>query len=102
MHMQSHEMTVAIECARTAGKTLLSFYEEGYETRSKKDSSPVTDADIASERVILDQLTDAFSYPILSEESGNSADLCSHDYAWFVDPLDGTQDFISKTGSLMP
>ncbi|HEX2722120.1 MAG TPA: 3'(2'),5'-bisphosphate nucleotidase CysQ [Gemmatimonadaceae bacterium] len=90
------------EIARAAGDAILSIYERGIDrSHTKADGSPVTAADHAAERVILDALSswDA-SIPVISEE----ADLPPYDIRatwkrfWLVDPLDGTKEFISRNG----
>jgi myo-inositol-1(or 4)-monophosphatase len=64
-------------------------------TTAKPDSSFVTDADLASERVILERIR--ATYPgdlVLSEEAGMSAgDRTPGRHIWVVDPLDGTTNF---------
>ncbi|WP_124974587.1 3'(2'),5'-bisphosphate nucleotidase CysQ family protein [Aphanothece sacrum] len=66
----------------------------------KKDG-PVTAADIAANHYILTKLqavfdTDTFGY--LSEETHQGTDPIAKDWVWIIDPLDGTRDFIDKTG----
>jgi 3'(2'), 5'-bisphosphate nucleotidase len=43
-------------------------------------------------------LSEAFNYPILSEESLDDMSRLDAEYVWVVDPLDGTKDFINATG----
>ena len=64
------------------------------EKRIKADQSPVTAADEASERIILDGLVQIVpGLPVVAEESGAPADLGTS-FA-IVDPLDGTKEFIA-------
>lgn len=63
----------------------------------KGDNSPQTQADRVSNTLIVQYLQTNTSYPILSEESGVSKDFTA-DCFWIVDPLDGTRDFMEKTG----
>ncbi|MDX2217162.1 MAG: inositol monophosphatase family protein [Oculatellaceae cyanobacterium bins.114] len=70
------------------------------EGQDKKDG-PVTAADLAVNRYVLDKLHailgDAFGY--LSEETYKAKSAAiAHDWVWILDPLDGTRDFIDKTG----
>ena len=59
----------------------------------KARRSWLTEADTASERLILDRLTEAFPHhAVLSEESRPDTDW-QHGYVWVVDPLDGTRNF---------
>jgi 3'-phosphoadenosine 5'-phosphosulfate (PAPS) 3'-phosphatase len=69
-------------------------------TRIKDDGSPVTDADLASDRIIRRHLANRFpSDAILTEESGDSDERLSSERCWIVDPLDGTKQFIAGTGN---
>ena len=59
-----------IKIAEMAGNVIMSFYKQDQIDMSlKKDKSPVTKADIASNKFIVDELESNFSYPILTEES---------------------------------
>ncbi len=83
-----------------AGDEILHFYNEGIEVTRKIDSSPLTKADLASNKFIIDSLNTLDSnIPILSEESlvdWNSRK--NWNKYWLVDPLDGTKEFIKKNG----
>ncbi|TAL31510.1 MAG: 3'(2'),5'-bisphosphate nucleotidase CysQ [Alphaproteobacteria bacterium] len=89
--------------AREAGAEIMKFYEAGARSYTKADESPVTDADYASEKIILPQLSGLFDVPIVSEEavsSGYKPDISKGTF-WTVDPLDGTQEFIDRTGAFV-
>jgi 3'(2'), 5'-bisphosphate nucleotidase len=70
----------------------------------KSGDSPVTSADIAANQYILDKLQAVFDpqvFAYLSEETYQSEPLESRigrDWVWIIDPLDGTKDFINRTG----
>ena len=87
--------------ARAAGRAILGIYERDFSIAEKEDRSPLTEADLASHRVIveaLQQLTP--DLPILSEESASipfESRRSWHRY-WLVDPLDGTKEFIKRNG----
>ncbi len=89
--------------ARAAGVEILKHYRAGGLVRAKADSSPVTAADEAAERIILDGLR-ALSpaIPIVSEEQAASGRAPKLDGSggtfWLVDPLDGTKEFLSGNG----
>lgn len=71
------------------------------EFRAKADDSPLTRADIASHRILVEGLRRlAPEVPILSEESKPEAiaDRRSWERLWIVDPLDGTKEFLGRTG----
>lgn len=83
-----------IEVAALAGKEVMHIYDREFSVKEKKDRSPVTEADLVSEKVILGGLKTA-GFGICSEESGVKG---NREKVWIVDPLDGTMDFIQKTG----
>jgi len=61
--------------------------------------SPLTMADITSNNIIIEELKKISDYPIFTEESIVDYKIRKDwDTFWLVDPLDGTKDFISKTG----
>jgi len=85
--------------AQHAGKIILEHYDNMSKivVNVKKDSSPVTQADIESEKVIVSMLKNNFSYPILTEETPSSYNkIKDWKKYWLVDPLDGTQDFLER------
>jgi 3'(2'), 5'-bisphosphate nucleotidase len=89
------------ELAVAAGQAILEVYGRDFEVMHKDDDSPLTQADLASHRVIRDGLARLTpDLPLLSEESaGVDFDIRS-DWAeyWLVDPLDGTREFVNRNG----
>ena len=83
-----------------AGKEILNFYNNEIEVTHKEDLSPLTKADLASNKIILESLTKLNSnIPILSEESLVDWSIRKKwKKYWLVDPLDGTKEFIKKNG----
>lgn len=80
-----------------AGRLLAVVAERTGGYRLKEDGSPATDADLASERLILDRLAEAWpGIPVLAEESARAGPVA--DLFFLVDPLDGTKDFLSGHG----
>ncbi len=90
----------AIPASIDAGKAIMKVYETAdFETEQKKDDSPLTRADLESNRVIMSYLTKT-EIPIISEEN-KSIDYVERkdwDLCWMVDPLDGTKEFIKRNG----
>jgi len=90
----------SVEAAGAAARTLLEVItasDEELHIESKFDGSLVSDADFASQKVIA-EILEPLKIPILSEESkapeySNRKDW---DYFWLVDPLDGTESFLSS------
>lgn len=83
--------------ARQAGKIIMGHYNPELVHQFKEDDSPVTKADIEANEYIVGQLAANFpDIPIISEEGAKDA---QHQGTFFlVDPLDGTKEFIKKTG----
>lgn len=87
--------------ASEAGKAALKFYEGDAGVELKEDQSPLTLADLASHRLICASLRELdAAIPILSEESDPDevAERRSWTRFWLIDPLDGTKEFIKKSG----
>lgn len=84
-----------------AGAAILPLYENGCRMERKHDGSPVTEADHAAEAVLLARLSTLTpDIPIVSEEqvaAGHRPDY-SGGLWWCVDPLDGTKEFVNRTG----
>ncbi len=91
-----------IGIARAAAAAILDVYAAPFDVVRKADASPVTAADLAAHRVIVDglaRLTPAI--PVLSEEAADAvsiADRRAWTRMWLVDPLDGTREFVKRNG----
>jgi 3'(2'), 5'-bisphosphate nucleotidase len=89
------------EVARLAGAEILKVYAADFTTSRKADQSPVTEADLAAEAVIvaaLHRLTP--DIPVIAEEQAQAHGLPEQapDRFWLVDPLDGTKEFVARNG----
>ena len=87
--------------AAQAGRAILEVYGQDFEVQSKEDSSPLTQADLASHRIIRDRLAQLTpDVPLLSEESADIAfeERTQWSEYWLVDPLDGTKEFVNRNG----
>lgn len=91
------ELDILLETIKKAGQAAMAFYDDGNEVSYKDNESPVTKADLASEKVLLEGLQ-PFNYGVLSEETNEENDRLNKEKTWVIDPLDGTMDFIQKTG----
>jgi len=90
-------LTIATAAAKAAGSEILKHYEN-FKIELKADNSPVTTADLAANDAIFGIL-ERSQIPICSEENLlNENDRLNLKRFWLVDPLDGTKDFIAKTG----
>ncbi|TAN50993.1 MAG: hypothetical protein EPN26_09515, partial [Rhodospirillales bacterium] len=83
--------------ALEAGKVIEAIYAGDFSVRHKSDDSPVTEADEAAEKVILERLRQLDStIPVVSEEAASSSGpfVQPGKRFWLVDPLDGTKEFV--------
>lgn len=98
----SHLLPNVIEIARAAGQLILDIYEKKqYEAFVKNDQTPVTSADIAAHKLISERLRELTpDIPVLSEEAADISLQQRQQWSryWLVDPLDGTQEFIARSG----
>ena len=86
--------------ARRAGDAVMEVYGTDHAVQSKTDQSPVTEADVRAEAIILSQLRAITpEVPIVAEEAVAAGQVPSvgADF-WLVDPLDGTKEFIGRNG----
>ena len=88
---------IVIDAMIRAGEKILEIYESNFEVEKKDDNSPITKADLESNKIIKESLLQT-KIPILSEEDADDKSRTDSDKVWIVDPLDGTQDFVNKTG----
>ncbi|RYZ94536.1 MAG: hypothetical protein EOO68_20060, partial [Moraxellaceae bacterium] len=97
-----------VDLVGQVNRCLCEFYQDYQQNQvlqisNKSDNSPVTEADMAAHHLIergLQHINQQFNrlIPVLSEESSDYE--LRHDWQefWLVDPLDGTREFINKTG----
>ena len=92
----------AITLARDAAAAILGIYDSAFAVEHKADASPLTAADLAAHRLLvegLERLTP--DIPVLSEEAAEDATWnvrCGWQRLWLVDPLDGTREFVKRNG----
>jgi len=94
----AHESCVL---ARRAGAAILEVYAGSFAVETKSDDSPLTAADMASHRLIVNGLRELTpDIPVLSEESkGIDWNVRrAWERYWLVDPLDGTREFVKRNG----
>jgi len=90
-----------IAIATAAGEAIMTVYRDGFSVQTKDDASPLTQADLAANRVIVDGLARLTpDIPVLSEESAQVPWETRRAWTryWLVDPLDGTREFIKRNG----
>ncbi|HWB86950.1 MAG TPA: inositol monophosphatase family protein [Bryobacteraceae bacterium] len=85
-------LETAVAIAREAGGLLANYFERRVPFELKDEFDLVTEADRASEKLVVERLRSHFpSHAIVAEEGGGHES--SSDYCWYVDPLDGTTNF---------
>ena len=89
--------TIAVQAA----EAILAIYRSDFLVEHKDDKSPLTAADLAANRIIVDGLAALTpGWPVLSEESVaiSWAERSRWNRYWLVDPLDGTREFVKRNG----
>ncbi len=95
----SPKLNAATKLAREAGKLIMEIYQTDFSVTYKGPSDPVTQADKQANSLIVQGLQQEFPQDlIVAEESPCPDGLTSKGHIWFVDPLDGTKEFINKNG----
>src|ERR1700694_1846173 len=85
-------LETAVEIAREAGALLANYFERRVNFELKGEFDLVTEADRASEKLVVERLRSHFpSHGIMAEEGGGHQS--ASEFRWFVDPLDGTTNF---------
>ena len=98
MDQQSRQL---LDIARAAGQAILEVYHQDFAVQHKDDSSPLTAADLASHRIIVERLQQMEpGIPILSEEGADTPFSTRSQWQryWLIDPLDGTREFVKRNG----
>jgi myo-inositol-1(or 4)-monophosphatase len=82
----------AVEIAHDAGSLLRRYFDQHIHFELKGDFDLVTEADRASEKLIVGRLSQLWpDHAIVAEEGGGHES--ASEYRWYVDPLDGTTNF---------
>lgn len=95
------ELEVSIKAAIDAGRAIMDIYNstEDMQVTYKDGDMPLTAADKASNKIIVEALKEKFpEFSILSEEEKDNKNRLENDYCFVVDPLDGTKEFIKRNG----
>ncbi len=87
------EIALAKRMAQNAGALALEFQSKGITPETKADESPVTAADRACEKLIVDSIAQEFPDDGVLGEEGSSREGPSG-RRWIIDPIDGTKDFV--------
>ena len=89
-----------IEVTLKAGETAMAIYARDHDVAIKQDNSPVTEADLAVDNLLFPVLSERYpDIPIVTEERAATHGVIPQSGRFFlVDPIDGTKEFIKKTG----
>jgi histidinol-phosphatase len=91
----SAHLDAALEAARAAAEVVRHYYQGNLKVTLKADKSPVTEADVETEKTIRAILAAKFpAHGFYGEETGQSA--MDAEYVWVVDPIDGTKAFVRE------
>lgn len=95
-------LNIALSAAKKAGEQIMEHYRlDDFTEHTKEDDSPVTSADIAANDIIMAYLAQYTpDIPVISEEVGATELAKRKDWPryWLLDPIDGTGEFILKSG----
>ena len=88
-------LNFAVQTARDAGSILVDRLGRALQVSNKGDIDLVTEADLASEKLIIERIKSHYPrHAILAEESGASEFVAgTSDWKWIIDPLDGTTNY---------
>jgi len=94
------DLDAAVAAVTAGAAAIRDIYDrDSAVTYTKADGSPVTDADLAADRAIRDLLAARFpADAILTEEGADDPARLAADRCWVVDPLDGTAEFVARSG----
>ena len=87
--------------ALDAGHAIMEVYNSDFAVEHKDDKSPLTQADLAADRVIEDGIQALGTpWPLMSEESAKMPFETRQTWEtyWLIDPLDGTREFVKRNG----
>ncbi|MBT4605156.1 3'(2'),5'-bisphosphate nucleotidase CysQ [archaeon] len=99
------DLSKALEIAKSAslqaGLEALKIYYSGEDSKieDKSDGSPLSKADLKANEIITQIIRETFpNHAILSEEEVDDKKRFLAKYVWIIDPIDGTKEFLDKTG----
>lgn len=97
--MLERELDEIASIARDAARVLLEVYATDFTVRMKGYDDPVTEADTRANTLLVRELRARFpSDGVVAEETADTSDGLRGGRCWYVDPLDGTKEFVSKNG----
>lgn len=102
MEITKQNLNDLLSLTKKASDAIMEIYNSNTTVvEYKSDNSPLTQADKASHEIIVKGLKELFpDIPVVSEEGSRdeNQELVKQPRFWLVDPIDGTQDFVNRTG----
>jgi 3'(2'), 5'-bisphosphate nucleotidase len=95
------ELSVLLRIAGEAARVIMEVYARPFDVDYKGPQDPVTEADRRANALICERLEQEFpGVPIVAEESDPAtfSQFRKHDRVFFVDPVDGTREFVDRNG----
>ena len=90
-------LQLVVDVVKHAGAIIETIASEGYETKYKEGTDPVTTADLAANDFLRQRLMAVLPEAgWLSEETKDSDERLLKRYVWIVDPIDGTKEFVER------
>jgi 3'(2'), 5'-bisphosphate nucleotidase len=97
--MLDREIAEAARIARQAGAILMDIYGTDFDVAYKAEGDPVTEADTKANAYIVSELEKTFPNDgIVAEETEDLSAALQGGRCWYVDPLDGTKEFVAQNG----
>lgn len=98
----SRELGVALAAAKAAAAVVAEVYERGFRVDYKQGDDPITEADRRANELLKQTLAKAFPADAICAEEDDAAESSRQaargGRCWFIDPLDGTREFIARSG----
>lgn len=97
--MLDRELVEAVKLAREAGALSMKVYATDFDVDYKGKADPVTEADRLANEHIVRRLRESFPNDgLVAEETEDKSDARKRGRCWYVDPLDGTKEFVKRNG----
>lgn len=97
--MLDRDLREAVRIAKQAGSILMDVYATDFSVAYKTKSDPVTEADTRANAYIVEELRATFPTDgVVAEETEDQSDALKGGRCWYVDPVDGTKEFVAKNG----
>jgi fructose-1,6-bisphosphatase/inositol monophosphatase family enzyme len=92
----SNFLKVGLSAVKAAEEIILNYYHStSNRINIKDDNTPVSDADIEAQKIIVDILKKNFpNHFFLGEENPTVDSLAEKEYVWIIDPIDGTKNYL--------